>query len=220
VDGSGRGAACAVKIGARSRRLDELVGLVWRLEREGAGEPTLVEATPSGWWYSAAAPSGKTVVVFLTDAKEARGLRVASGGWPRQLLSDAPLMAQRVRGSSPEELPRVVAAFTQTLEPAAGDGWLAVGDAAISRDPISGSGVDFALASAELAAEAIVCAQGGDGSATRVYAALIRRDATAYLNERRSVYLAEDRWSDAPFWQRRREPLFVRPFADLTTTPR
>jgi flavin-dependent dehydrogenase len=49
VDARGRTAVVATKIGARSRRTDALVGLVWRLERSSDPAPTLIEATPHGW---------------------------------------------------------------------------------------------------------------------------------------------------------------------------
>jgi 2-polyprenyl-6-methoxyphenol hydroxylase-like FAD-dependent oxidoreductase len=141
--------------------------------------------------------------VFLTDAHQAGVQRRASRcGWP-PFLVEAPLTSDRLRENRPLGRPFVYLASTQTLEPPSGDAWLAIGDAAIGRDPISGSGVDFAFASAEIAAEAIVSVLDGNQSATAVYAELIRRDFAAYLEERRTVYALETRWPRAPFWQAR-----------------
>ncbi len=212
VDASGRAAVCAVRLGARICRLDRLVGLVWRLKRDRPAMPTLVEATPTGWWYTAAVPGGAMVAVFLAEADMARRLhRPSSPRWPTPCLSGAPLTAERLRSERPPGAPLVFPAFTQALEPAAGDGWLAVGDAAVGRDPISGSGIDFALATAEIASQVIVCAFGGDRFAHSLYASLIRRDFESYIEERRSVYVLEARWPEAPFWRQRRAATTLAP---------
>ncbi|MFB3828077.1 MAG: FAD-dependent oxidoreductase [Bryobacteraceae bacterium] len=59
----------------------------------------------------------------------------------------------------------------------AGPGWLAVGDAAATVDPITGEGIYYALRSGELAAEAIL---HGGGVAER-YAAAVREDFGVHL---------------------------------------
>src|ERR1700722_8392872 len=66
----------------------------------------------------------------------------------------------------------------------AGDGWMAVGDAAGLVDPITGEGLYYAMRSADLAAEAILsgwsAADAGAGAAAQ-YRRLIRRDFVADL---------------------------------------
>jgi flavin-dependent dehydrogenase len=79
----------------------------------------------------------------------------------------------------------------------AGEGWLAIGDAAAALDPLSSHGIAAALAGGIEAARAIV-----EGSTER-YERSIDASWTAYVSMRRAFYAAERRWSGTPFWQRR-----------------
>jgi flavin-dependent dehydrogenase len=81
--------------------------------------------------------------------------------------------------------------------------WLAVGDAALAVDPISGSGVVRALRTAAQAADALLAALSGDGEAVPAYDRGLDEACTRYLIERLGYYEAEGRYPDAPFWQRR-----------------
>ena len=66
----------------------------------------------------------------------------------------------------------------------AGDGWMAVGDAAGLVDPITGEGLYYAMRSADLAAESILsawCATDSGAHAAAEYRRLIRRDFVADL---------------------------------------
>jgi flavin-dependent dehydrogenase len=83
--------------------------------------------------------------------------------------------------------------------------WLAVGDAALAVDPVSGSGVIRALRTARAAAETVLAVLAGDRAAIEDYEADRNKECTTYLIERLSYYGAESRWPSAPFWQRRAE---------------
>jgi flavin-dependent dehydrogenase len=90
------------------------------------------------------------------------------------------------------------------LDRARGPGWLAVGDAASSFDPISAQGIHKALADALLAADAIAVWLGrGDARALDRYAAGVASRFDDYLQNRAYLYSLERRWVDAPFWARR-----------------
>jgi flavin-dependent dehydrogenase len=82
--------------------------------------------------------------------------------------------------------------------------WLAVGDAALAVDPISGSGVVRALSTARAAAEsAASLLDGRTRGAIEDYEADRDRECTSYLYERAAYYGIEQRWRHAPFWHRR-----------------
>jgi flavin-dependent dehydrogenase len=104
--------------------------------------------------------------------------------------------------------PRVHCAQSQRLrrDYATGAGpWLAVGDAVLAVDPISGSGVLRALRTARAAADT-VSALLDEPRAWReplaAYEAERDQECTTYLLERAQYYAAEQRF-DTPFWQRR-----------------
>jgi flavin-dependent dehydrogenase len=84
--------------------------------------------------------------------------------------------------------------------------WLAVGDAALAVDPVSGSGVLRALRTARAAADAVRELLDGARDRREVLAAYEHaRDSecTSYLLERTHYYAAEERFRTS-FWQRRR----------------
>jgi flavin-dependent dehydrogenase len=99
--------------------------------------------------------------------------------------------------------PRVRAAGSGRLEPAAGDGWLAVGDAAAAFDPLASHGIGAALEGGLRAAAAIRARSDGDRAALAAYAEHTRRAHARYQRLWLDYYAQERRWPDAPFWRRR-----------------
>jgi len=63
----------------------------------------------------------------------------------------------------------------------AGDGWMAVGDAAGLVDPITGEGLYYALRSADLAANTLLSEAGGIAEKQQAYRRLLRKDFSADL---------------------------------------
>ncbi len=209
IDATGRGSAIARRLGARRRQEDHLIAFVARFgPAAGAPDPdsrTWIEAVPGGWWYTAPVPSGERVVAFHTDADLADRSGLRRPGGFAALLARAGnihglLTAQgyRIDGD-----PRGVDASTARLERAAGSGWLAVGDASVSLDPLSSQGLFNALYTGLKGAEAADGALGGDGLAPNAYQARVDRIYRAYLKHRTTFYTAESRWPARPFWARR-----------------
>jgi 2-polyprenyl-6-methoxyphenol hydroxylase-like FAD-dependent oxidoreductase len=100
---------------------------------------------------------------------------------------------------------RTVAAHGAFLEPATGPGWLAIGDAAISLDPLSSQGLLNALYTGLAAAESIARHLVGDAGALADYASTLLGIEKAYRRNLSDCYGMERRWPDAPFWRRRLE---------------
>lgn len=198
VDASGRASALGHRLGARRVRLDKLVGIPVRLERPAAvlQHSTLVASTPAGWWYAGPTPEGGACAIFFTDTDlpEYRAFR-APGGAARALDE---VSALRDLCSGVDRLGAPFMATSEWLRPCAGDGWLAIGDAAASFDPLSSQGLYRSLLSAQLAAAAILGEQG-----TRAYRSRLQVDLLEYLAGRSAVYGREQRWASSPFWQRR-----------------
>jgi flavin-dependent dehydrogenase len=201
VHAGGRCSMRADWFGAMPRRYDALCAVIGRYSPGSEGTTGLaVEATPDGWWYSTARSGSDVVATLVTDpdllAVGGRGeaaMRIA--------LERAPLTRARVRSVAAATF--TVSACSTIMELAAGEGWLAVGDAAIARDPLSGEGVVSAMRSAVVAANAIEDHVRGDFAAIGAYAAQMRTSARDYLAARREIYAGQTRWPDRPFWQRR-----------------
>ena len=89
------------------------------------------------------------------------------------------------------------------LTPARGAGWIAIGDAAWSSDPLAGIGVSEALQSARSAARAVDAACSGDDGMLSAYGEALNERVTAVLAQLLRAYREELRWADRPFWRRR-----------------
>jgi flavin-dependent dehydrogenase len=98
---------------------------------------------------------------------------------------------------------RLCAAHGARLASAAGPGWLAVGDAAMSFDPLSSQGLFHALYTGMKGGEAAARMLAGDAAAGPAFAAGLEPVWEAYQFHRALYYGMERRWPDAPFWRRR-----------------
>jgi flavin-dependent dehydrogenase len=141
------------------------------------------------------------VAAFMTDGDLAvRSSLRDRDGW-LAAADRAPATRERIAAyAAGEAMPRVASASTSRLSSVVGPDWLAVGDAAVSFDPLSSQGIITALEEAIEAADAIA---DGSGEAISRYASIVSRRYRDYLVERARYYGAERRWPDAPFWRRR-----------------
>src|SRR6185295_11868055 len=118
-----------------------------------------------------------------------------------ELAALAPHTAGRIAGLMPREEPSLHSASSQRLDVCAGDGWLAVGDAASTFDPLSSQGVMNAVQSGIHASRAICRHLSGDLRAVSGYGAALARAYNDYLDQRAAYYALEQRWPDSPFWR-------------------
>ena len=117
-----------------------------------------------------------------------------------ETLTHAPLTCTRLT-SSPE--PRVMAATSALQRPCAGEGWVAIGDAALARDPLCGEGIASALRSGWDGGGHVLDALAGNPDVWRESARRVEATAQRYANEWKLAYQAQPRWSDRPFWAAR-----------------
>jgi flavin-dependent dehydrogenase len=207
IDATGRASYAARKQGARRLSWDRLIGVVCFFsltsQQSLIDSSTLIEAVEDGWWYSAGLPGSGLVLAFMTDADlYARALNKARNYWSQQLAitKHTRLRVENFRQTSG---PHIVPANSSRLDRATNGSWLAIGDAAIAFDPLSGQGVFKALQSASRAAESIDRHWKGDASALIQYALSVEQDFDRYLLKRRVFYAREQRWPRASFWQSR-----------------
>lgn len=211
VDASGRAAWFARRQGAQRCDHGPQVALVAWLQGHGGRADdgaSLIEAVADGWWYSAPLPGGRWSTAFFTDADlhDHRALRTEHG-W-RAALAAAPLTSERLAVDSPRwrGRPSFVPADSGRLDHPCGAGWVAVGDAAISYDPLSAHGLTVALASGVDAGDALHRELAGDLAATDGYARRLRGAFEAYAAMRLRLYCSETRFTDQPYWARRQAP--------------
>jgi 2-polyprenyl-6-methoxyphenol hydroxylase-like FAD-dependent oxidoreductase len=208
IDGTGGPSLIARSCGARFETIDQLVAITGFFDHAATGDPrTMVESFAGGWWYTAALPDGRRIIACMTDADLAR-----DGHWTQpdrwtDLLASMPLLRSRI-GNGYSERPdgplMVRPAQSRVLEPAAGEDWLACGDAASRFDPLSSQGITKALRSGVFASYAAGdLLTRGDTTGLERYRRYVREEFENYRKVRTSVYREEQRWSGSEFWRRR-----------------
>jgi flavin-dependent dehydrogenase len=209
VDASGRTAALARRLGARRHVADRLA-CRWLLGRDRVATRRglrFVAAEAEGWWYSAALPGDRRILAFHTDADLEAAASVADTAALLRRADSVPPLAELLAdvGFAPDPgAPAFCAAHGTTLTPCIGEGWLAVGDAALGFDPLASQGMFQALYSGLDAAMSIDGALSGDVKAFPAYRARLERIAATYRARLKAVYAQEARWTTRPFWERRR----------------
>lgn len=220
VDASGRRAAFSRRQGAERIFYDRLTGYGVYFSIEAPrfqDDYTYVEAQAEGWWYSVLLPEAQAVTVFMTDRDIARQLT------PNRLADWISLFEQTKNTSSrfgqivPCSDVRVYDAASHRLSGPTGPGWLAVGDAASTFDPLSSQGIFKALRSGIMASYAIRDIFSGKNNAYAVYADWVKTEYNHYLASKAIFYAEESRWSNRPFWLRRNGSIRLNPSAILKT---
>lgn len=212
VDAAGRAAPFARRAGARRVRETSMVS-AWVVGAEAQRRPSLdagagvssVAACADGWWYTAPITGGRRVLSVHTDPGTALFSRVRS---PSALACAArmqPLIADRVAGLCVDDRSQsgTATASRGRLDRYTGHRWLAVGDAAFSFDPILSRGLFNAIYTG-LCGAATLDRFLVDGTDLTEYEDEMNRIELSARRQTELLYSSEARFSDQPFWQRRR----------------
>lgn len=209
IDASGRQAILTKMLGVQRTIQDKLVcGWVSgtqhnsNLATAASGE---IHAEVSGWWYSSPLPYNRRILAFFTDsdldaAQDAQDLNRLMA----RLKNIAPLkQTLKEQGFNPDNY-SFCTAHSATSNRVTGEHWLAVGDAALTFDPLSSQGIFNALYTGLAGATSLyTCLCEGDKQALPEYQKAINRIQSAYQIHKQAWYSEEKRWPESKFWQRR-----------------
>jgi hypothetical protein len=176
--------------------------------RHGAGladSTSLVEAVRDGWWYSSTLDACRMLVSYITDSDLLVPATARSHEFWLEHARGAEHTWSRIRHGdyTAESNVWVRTASSACVLPAAGADWMAVGDSAMSHDPLSSLGVSAALRSGLMAGETLAGVLHGVSGLLRAYDRYMRHLWVRYLVRRRAYYALERRWTNAAFWRRR-----------------
>lgn len=202
VDASGRGAPVATALGlGRWAAWDRQVALLGRLAPTPGGDTApslLLEPVDIGFWYASPQPGGELVAVLVTDADLLVRLGKSREERFEAALARSTHVAGRAAGRALLETPRAFRSESGRLLAGPGEGWCAVGDAALATDPLGGNGVARALRAA------LDLAEAGEAAFASEDRRAAERRFGEYLDVRAGYYALEDRWAAEPYWARRR----------------
>ena len=202
IDATGVQSAGARRVGARRLHFDRQLGLSGRVMRTKEGERMLgalmLETGSTGWWYMIGGDAPMLDAVWMTDMD-----LLVEG--PQRTFHTAFSSSNRLGHWAQISAPNVssIAASLSCLDYTAGDGWCAVGDAALQRDPLCGAGAYHAVNDGISGAETVLQALRGDASAWARHQTRYRERLEDHLRERWIVYGSECRWPMERYWFRR-----------------
>jgi flavin-dependent dehydrogenase len=200
VDASGRTGALSRRLGIRRRPSDRQIALLSVFPDAGdAYAGATVEAVAQGWWYTTPIPGGRRVLAYLTDADLWRhGARDWHG-----LLARTHHIGRLAGRHAHAARAHAYPADTARAAQLAGEDWCAVGDAAMSFDPLSSQGLASAVLTGARAADAI--ADPDREVALQAWEDCCRMLFAEHAALRAHYARLETRWPNSAFWQRRQE---------------
>ena len=207
VDATGMRSCFARSMGAGRLFLDQLLCVTGFFELPSSAnfsKLTMLEAVEYGWWYAAKLPNRRLAVAVASDPEiiKQNALR-RRDDWLDRLTRTNHISEELAGCRFVEDSQMTCAAPSFLLDKVAGDGWLAVGDAASAYDPISSQGIHKALSDGARAGGAIAACLGGSDVSLDEYQISVASRFQQYLENRNFFYGLEQRWPTSSFWTRR-----------------
>jgi flavin-dependent dehydrogenase len=206
IDATGRQSSICRQLDIKTIKADQLVGVgtfATFASDQQLMQETYMETVSDGWWYCSAIPHSRANITFFTDADIVKDLRLQKNENWNYLLSQTKHIKRLLRNTTSENDVWTKNAFSQIVERHERPNFLAVGDAAVSFDPISSMGIGFALTSGCSGAKALIDLHRGHESAVANYWNDLNTIYDQFLEQKYQFYNKESRWKDARFWMRR-----------------
>ena len=209
IDATGRASVVAKWLGLKKSHLYKQMAAVAWLASDLADKEqvTRIKGVQDGWWYSARLP------LFLEQGRPVRVVAKFASQKEAKALSDSqafihalnhsmclPVQVSSTQLKAPVLLTDAGVALLNRAQP--DKGFIAIGDAVLSLDPLSSQGIFFALYSGIKGAEAIIqmTKEGQNSHALDDYYALIKKVFDKHQLARHLYYAAEHRFPASAYW--------------------
>ncbi|MDN3515235.1 MAG: NAD(P)/FAD-dependent oxidoreductase [Candidatus Brocadia sp.] len=211
IDATGRSAKVVKSLGYKPEEYDKLIcvaGFCKPLQPHYPVEQcVLLEACKDGWWYSIRLFDGRIVATYMTDIDILTDSRKQPLEFWIERLHESQYTCSRLNAYETASEVHVRPSQSHKLENVYGDGWLAVGDAAMSCDPLSSAGILKGLKMGINAAQALELHLNNDSGSLARYDEQAKEDYCTYLKKRAYYYRFVTRWPKSKFWTRRHSHL-------------
>jgi flavin-dependent dehydrogenase len=199
LDASGHGTVVGRHLGTRKPlddpRLHKVAYFqqfsgVERLPGKEDGSPTIV-MTAEGWFWIIGLNDKITSVGFVCHPDFIKQTNVPANRMLDWAIARCPVVRHRMRDARGEQTNQVLADFSYTCKPFAGDGYFLVGDAGCFLDPIFSTGVTLAMKGAAEAAKhvaALLRGQTSPGAARDEYISFITGSTGIFWGLIRNYY--------------------------------
>ncbi|TCQ83109.1 flavin-dependent dehydrogenase [Rahnella sp. JUb53] len=200
IDASGRSRVVAGRLGGIVLKGPPLLSLYTWHSNYHLDTRSIVEAVPNGWWYSAGLPEDKRVLALHISPKDAKRYRQPASFITH--LNKTQYMLKYFEDYKICDVRVHVADATEShMVKVSGANWVAIGDAALSFDPLSSQGIYNAIYTGLRGAQAVLkILNDNDRTLLMEYESRILSIYNTYKDEIRSYYRNEQRWPKNFFW--------------------
>ncbi|MFK7750004.1 MAG: NAD(P)/FAD-dependent oxidoreductase [Kordia sp.] len=205
IDATGRNRAVLQKLKIESEIHDELVALschIPKIEHSKLTHEVYVESFKEGWGIVSALNETENICTIYTHKGHEILPKFKDVSQWKSVLSETVYLKDfliedtnvKFKGGN---------ANSSVAKEIAGSNWLALGDAAMSFDPLSSHGITNAIYTASKASEVIGKKLNiADTEAFPEYGEIMKVIFQQYLQSKNNLYQQETRWKDAAFWKR------------------
>lgn len=164
----------------------------------------LLEAFHEGWCYHSLLPENRVVSMIVTEKKSLSALRTKGfQGFEGALAATSFVgrsVVQLTLGSCSYRIFSIQSGILPIVE---GEDWMAIGDAAVSYDPIVAQGIYKGLSHGLLAADKVTAWFKGNDRYSSRFSEQVKQQFATYRKNRMYVYGLERRWTESNFWRKR-----------------
>ncbi|WP_281979414.1 NAD(P)/FAD-dependent oxidoreductase [Tenacibaculum mesophilum] len=211
IDATGRQSHFTKSLGIQRTSYDKLISCWMSLPNTQENTMSTIVANELGWWYSAVVPDNKRVIAFQTDPDLVDRNTFKHVNTFLSFAKEHKLIQPLIEGNETTvNFHGTVSANSTRLEQVTGKQWVALGDAAMSFDPLSSQGMFNAMANAMQLQKLLInydfikdLDSTKEEQFNRLYENQLQQVWNHYLKHKNFFYSTETRWKEAPFWKRR-----------------
>lgn len=178
--------------------LDDHIAVAARFVGMNREPRTLIEAIPGGWFYFASVPEEQAVAVLITKAGSVPSNRATRRRWWLEALARTDLIGRALANQPVPVCLSVYDARASYAQVSAGQNWLAIGDARLAPDPLTGQGIIWAVEDAALVDRLL--RTSSHTNLTKVISHRTPIDVAHYQAQRQRTYAIERRFPRDPYW--------------------
>jgi flavin-dependent dehydrogenase len=183
---------------------EQLSAIAWlKPTDKNPDSTTRIKSVENGWWYSAKLPDNSRVIAFYGLASTVSKM-VKTPSLFIEETNSSKLLEDTINQDDILEGVSARNAATSLAKEVIGDSWIAIGDSALSLDPISSQGMFFALYSGIRGAETIASVMEDQNDLSEIRNAYKQKIESVFIanqNSRKHFYTSELRYPKNPYWQ-------------------
>ncbi|MEQ3499370.1 tryptophan 7-halogenase [Tenacibaculum sp. SSH1-16] len=211
IDATGRQSHFTKSLGIQRTSYDKLISCWMSLPNTQENTMSTIVANELGWWYSAVVPDNKRVIAFQTDPDLVDRNTFKHVNTFLSFAKEHKLIQPLIEGNETTvNFHGTVSANSTRLDQVTGKQWVALGDAAMSFDPLSSQGMFNAMANAMQLQKLLIkydfikdLDSTKEGKFNILYENQLQQVWNHYLKHKNFFYSTETRWKEATFWKRR-----------------